>query len=709
MQGARVIIGWVVLVMGIVVIVGWVAGIPRLIQSGAGLGPTQINAALAFALTGVGLLVLERAPRWAAAAALVVLLIGAATLAQYLFGISLGIDGLLITPWMETQSTHPGRMSPSSAIAHTACALGLLAHALKLRNHLLWGALLGVVIVMVSAHGALVYLIYGARTLIWGELTRMALISVPFHLALGLWLLLNGWRKLRDSEPAPRVAFLTAALMCLVSLLGWQAVLRDRGRWIEAGLEDTADTAAEVLEDELTSRVLALHVMGNVGNGAIPSPVWRSDAHAIARRFPSYVGFAWVAPDGTISWYERIYADPDRLLPILQGELPIGDRAVLFLEQAGWVAIAVPAGQGHLVGIADGSAMLTHTIPSEIRESFAITLLHEGRVIGRHAIRRDDPLVKLREFEMLGSRWAVQLAPETIWLDETRSTVPEVLLFLGIALGLALAVALYAGQETALRSAELARANEALRASRDELEDRVARRTEELHAANLELARSNRDLEHFASVASHDLKEPLNTVALQLQLLSRRLEVPDTERAWLDRAVESLQRMARMVDELLTLARIESAPAPEPTDLGEVVNRVVSSLEARIVETGAQIRVAEEMPMVLANPGQLAHVLQNLIGNALKFGGPAPVVEVEAHLAGSEVQVTVRDHGPGIEPSVLQRVFEMFGKGQASSGAGIGLAISKRIIEHLGGRMGVDSAPGSGACFWFVLPTASSL
>jgi len=234
---------------------------------------------------------------------------------------------------------------------------------------------------------------------------------------------------------------------------------------------------------------------------------------------------------------------------------------------------------------------------------------------------------------------------------------------------------------------------------------------ERLRRTAEELRRSNRELEQFAYVASHDLKEPLRQINIYLRLLERRYRGrldADADR-FIAHAVDAATRLQTLVNDLLAYARIGSQPrAFTATDCAAVFDQALANLAAAIQETKAQV-TRTPLPTVGADGGQLVQLFQNLIGNALKFckDQQAPVVRVEARRDANGWLFAVRDNGIGIDPRYAERIFVLFerlhGRGEYP-GTGIGLAICKKIVENHGGRIWVESEPGKGATFWFTLP-----
>jgi PAS domain S-box-containing protein len=224
-----------------------------------------------------------------------------------------------------------------------------------------------------------------------------------------------------------------------------------------------------------------------------------------------------------------------------------------------------------------------------------------------------------------------------------------------------------------------------------------------------ELARSNRDLDMFASAASHDLQEPLRMVTEYLGLLQQRYKdkLDKDANDFIHFAVDGATRMSQLVRDLLAYARVGTrGKALESTDCGQVLQYAMRNLKVAIEENGAVI-THDPLPTVQGDATQLTQLFQNLIGNAIKFHGPdAPRVHVAARQTGQDWQFSVSDNGIGIEPRQFDRIFRIFQRlhtHEQYSGTGVGLAICKRIVERHGGRIWVESEPGKGSTFCFTL------
>lgn len=235
---------------------------------------------------------------------------------------------------------------------------------------------------------------------------------------------------------------------------------------------------------------------------------------------------------------------------------------------------------------------------------------------------------------------------------------------------------------------------------------------EELRRTTEELKRSNRELEQFAYVASHDLQEPLRMVASYTQLLQRRYgaQLDETAREFMEFAADGAQRMQQFISDLLAYSRVGArAQSMQKVELSEIFAAAVTNLTVAIEESGAEVSSAP-LPAVRGEPRQLTQLFQNLISNGLKFHGDAPPrVRVSAERENGWWRLAVSDHGLGIEPEFFERIFVIFQRlhsREEYAGTGIGLAICQKIVEGHGGRIWVESTPGQGTTFYCTLPAA---
>jgi signal transduction histidine kinase len=247
----------------------------------------------------------------------------------------------------------------------------------------------------------------------------------------------------------------------------------------------------------------------------------------------------------------------------------------------------------------------------------------------------------------------------------------------------------------------------------------LSRAHEELKARAARLERSNKDLQDFASVASHDLQEPLRKILAFSDRLELRCAgaLDDQGRDYIARVQGAARRMQTLINDLLTFSRVTTQAQPfAPVDLAAATREVVSDLEVRIEQAKGRVELGA-LPTIDADPIQVRQLMQNLIGNALKYHRPEepPVVKVSGRILGTgagpaapRCQILVEDNGIGFEEVYAERIFGIFQRLHSRSeyeGTGVGLAVCRKIAERHGGTISARSTPGMGSTFQVTLPS----
>jgi signal transduction histidine kinase len=327
-----------------------------------------------------------------------------------------------------------------------------------------------------------------------------------------------------------------------------------------------------------------------------------------------------------------------------------------------------------------------------------------------------------------GSSWRVLLSEPTSALYPALAGSRSWILFAVLgAFGLAGAASVAFLRGALVSNERLGETNRQLADVNATLEERVAERTAVAEERTRELARSNAELEQFASVASHDLQEPLRKIRMYCERLPRRLgdDLSADAASDLERMQNAAERMQRLIDDLLTFARVTSKKREfELVDLGEVTGEVIGDLEARVSELGARIDVVD-LPVVAADRLQISQLLQNLVSNALKFhrADVPPVVRIRGTVVAAQQPlsngdapappscvITVEDNGVGFEQKYAERIFSAFERLHSRSdyeGTGIGLSIARKIAWRHRGEITATSTPGQGSTFTLTLPLPS--
>jgi signal transduction histidine kinase/DNA-binding response OmpR family regulator len=251
------------------------------------------------------------------------------------------------------------------------------------------------------------------------------------------------------------------------------------------------------------------------------------------------------------------------------------------------------------------------------------------------------------------------------------------------------------------------------KAANELLETKVKERTVELQTKNKELEESNYDLQQFASVASHDLKEPLRKIQVFSSIIKNHF--PDDNKlahASIDKVIEASQRMSGLITDLLDYSRLSVQTLFAKTDISEIAKDILRDLEFTITEKNATITISK-IPEIDAIQGQIRQVFQNLISNSLKFthAGTSPVINIEAETISIDDQelcrITIQDNGIGFDDQYKEKIFTIFQRlnsKEAYEGTGIGLAIVKKIVDKHNGTIAAHSTEGKGATFVMTLP-----
>jgi light-regulated signal transduction histidine kinase (bacteriophytochrome) len=255
-----------------------------------------------------------------------------------------------------------------------------------------------------------------------------------------------------------------------------------------------------------------------------------------------------------------------------------------------------------------------------------------------------------------------------------------------------------------------------------ELESRVRDRTAALEARTMEseaksaeLARSNADLAQFASVASHDLQEPLRMVAGYMGMLSRKYgsSLDEKAQSYIQYAAEGATRMQTLINDLLTYSQAGTeATTKQRTPFVQIVEQALQNLRVAIDENRAVVRY-QNLPEVTVDPIKMTQVVQNLVGNAIKFRkqDTTPEIDIAAEAKNSFWVFSVRDNGIGFDPKYQEQIFGAFQRLHGTGtypGSGIGLSVCRRIIGHHGGRLWAESTLDTGSIFFFTLPRSEN-
>jgi signal transduction histidine kinase len=451
---------------------------------------------------------------------------------------------------------------------------------------------------------------------------------------------------------------------------------------------------------------------------------WNYDAYSRRWVVSEFLTVEWVGPDLESRWWPIDWNAPIvmRVIEPEQLQLAVAEHRVVLV--------------GPLV-LPDGNDVVATIVPIERGSELAgwvVTLFDLGMVFrsalagidtgftavafdGRREIFSrypDDPetVPEWRhtvEVTYDAFKADIVIEPMVSTVERFRSPLPRLVLVGGLLGSLALALVVRLARVSSLRISEA-------RLTRNLQAEVKARRVVEkaLERKVRELSRSNREFERFAYAISHDLRDPLNAIALNLQVVigDPDTDVPAEDRDRLEVASRGVVRIDDMLGRLLRYSSVGRAgEGPDLVDVGEVVNDATANLQALVEEHDAVIS-KDKLPQVIAYRSQLTSLFQNLLANSIKHRSEErPEVTVDCRQGADEWTFSVADNGRGMDEEQVERAFELFWRrdSHSDSGSGIGLAICKRIVELHGGRVWIDSTPGEGTTFYFTLPANPEL
>ncbi len=736
--------------LGLVVLGGWVAESAALIRSWPGgvavrfnVGLCLLAAGLAVALLAAGLV---RPARMLGAALAVVAVI---TLAQDIIGVDLGLDEALVRDeFIDAEAGPPGRMLPD-----TALAFALVGGAVVLAP---WSPAVASLclapVAVVGGFSLAAHWLGTAALPVWAGFAPMAIPTALALLVLAVGAASAMWRRL-DGELTPGDLLRPAAIAFLGAVVA-VALWRALAHYQTAALATLTRLAGEEVNEEVTVAVRDLAAQLAIIGAVRPDVegATQGEVRVLATLVPGLLVLESMAPDDSIR--RRLFVREGAALDVARLPRPparpraaTGGAATavgsVFRDADGraavWFVVRNLDG-GATAGMLRLGDLLPRWIVAD--ERYAVEVEAGGIPIYRHGNVHARDLGRWRQQDAIvlpgDAIWGVTMAPTLLVRTAARTALPEAVLVTGLLVSLLLGTTVLLARRTVQRARAMAheiavrrRAEAELRSLTEHLEERVAQATGELQGANTalrtenilrrdaqaELEQSNRDLQQFAAFMSHELKQPLATMAVWIDLIASSAGTPlgDKAEGYLERLRATIDRLARLIDGELALAQVGFGEAPhEPVELSHIVREVATDLAPSLERARARIDVGD-IPVIVGDPVQIRRVVWNLIENAIKYRRPdVPLhLRVEGEICPGDggdprCVVRVQDNGRGFTPEQAEHVFEMFRRVGPSTirGSGIGLAVCRRIVERHGGSISAMGRPGEGATFTITLRRA---
>lgn len=712
------------MVLGLAVIIGWHTHNLTLVKIHPSLAAMQYNTALAFVISGTGLLATTFGlPVFPTLSGTVIALIGFLTLTQYIFAVNLNIDQLFIKDTITPGLLYPpGRMAPNTAINFilTGSALLLTRKAEAKYCNFALGCL-GSIITAFGAISILGYLIGLRGAYTWGSFLS---IGMAFHTAVGFMvigfsIMMFAWQVEEAGSPQ-WIPFAAGLSVMAVTISLWQSlVLQERVHIEKLVQEKTLDISGSI-KDNMEFRIQSLIRMASrLGSSEkISKKEWEHDTRLYIEHFAGFHTIEVIEPALHVHWIvsQENKNVPNNHLGFKKQQQEMftaarGQHDVYFSGlrdvTPGVQGFSVSAPifykntlKGFVVGIFESKNLFDSILHKNIIAGNSVVILKEEDEIYRSD---NDRLLEMElgreiEFKQYDAVWRVRVWPKQAYIAEVTSPLQEITLAAGAIVAFIFAFMVYFIQTARKKERGIAQINQRLnseiekckliedeiRKYQGHLEELVEERTVELESINkqlhweisvrktaedavakhaLDLERSNADLEQFAYVASHDLQEPLRIIAGYLQLLARRYKgnLDNDADEFISYAVDGANRMQTLIGDLLAYSRIDSRNKElSSVDLEHVFNRSLSNLKAVINERSALV-THDPLPTITADATQLEQVLMNLIINAIKYNHEAlPCVHVSAVLKEDEILFSIRDNGIGIDPKYHDRIFVIF-------------------------------------------------
>ena len=741
--------------IGVLVIVGWHSHNITLLKVFPAFEAMRYNTALGFVASGVGLLLVPfNKPLALKACGLAVGFLGLLTLIQYITGVDLGVDQVLIGDTIS--SSYPGRMALSTALGFSFTGAALFVTGLRRwPSRMLGAGIIGSIIISFGITALFGHVTGTASINAWGGFIAMAVNTAVGFTVVGFGVLASAWREdMADGRGDSRWLPILVISVGLVtgSLILWRVSAAQERRNIESAIGLKAGMISYDIRSQMESRVQALVRMANRWQANRPSrQVWESDARLYLEHLAGFRSIGWIDASSRPRWF----VDSRGVNAPTPGESGFWERSAPtsrdkeFITEPfpleggmGFAAFAPISGndgfEGFIVGVFAVQEFFDLTLAHDTADGYSVEIFSgaAGKIYGRYGGGAIEPGSHPQEAysDLYGALWRSRVWPDRDALSRMRSPLPEIILAAGIISSALLGLLIYFAQTARRRARAAEAANRGLEvevAERKRAEEEAEWHARELACSNVELerevverrraeeqstrheaelARSNAELEQFAYVASHDLQEPLRVIAGYVQLLSRRYrgKLDTNADEFIAFAVDGATRMQELINDLLAYSRVGSKGRElMACDWTAVMKETLVNLRQAIEENDAAV-TCDPLPCVVADASQLGQLFQNIIANAIKYrSGKAPRVHVSAIEKNREWQFSVSDNGIGIEPKYHDRIFIIFqrlhGKNEYS-GTGIGLAICKKIVEKHGGRIWVESEPGEGSTFHFTMP-----
>ncbi len=552
------------------------------------------------------------------------------------------------------------------------------------------------------------------------------------------------------------VCIIAGISLLIATIVVWRVVGANEKAFVKKAVEFKAGSIRQEIDYHLKSHMFSLARMARRWevHGRPEKAEWASDAGLYMDHFNGYMAIAWIDGKMRSGWVVPEAGNINEVKGLLRDKAIMSQGktgfqaydALLNNNEGVFVALApiyTPAGfDGVIAGVYKIKETIDALVNGRHNQDFSVEIRNkQGSVLYSHyADDNQSPGAWAEDeaVELYGLNLIVRVWPGQDFITRNASILPTAILFSGLLLSAFIPLILHLGFVSYRRALAAEDAKKAL--DKEVFERKNAEEAAESNAAEVaemnlalglevierkraedaakkyadDLERSNKELEQFAYVASHDLQEPLRVIAGYVQLIQKRYKgrLDAAADEFMHFAVDGAKRMQVIINDLLQYSRVgSSATDYARVDSCKVLQNTIENLKASIDESTAII-THDALPTIEADAAQMEHLFINLLSNAIKYrGNEPPRIHVSAKDRGGEWLFSVKDNGIGIDPKFSERIFVIFQRLHGRhdySGTGIGLAICKKVVENHGGRIWVASEPGKGSTFYFTIPLIRS-
>ncbi|MFH0726794.1 MAG: ATP-binding protein [Pseudomonadota bacterium] len=537
----------------------------------------------------------------------------------------------------------------------------------------------------------------------------------------------------------PLAAFL---FFCGIGLLLWRNQNLHRRELILRQTESSSEQIAIRIEGMMTARMVALELLADRWTERVPPDFSKKRflefAESFYTRYPGFAAINWVDPGGVIRWVfpregnratvdgsirEYTVARQGETVSDPRTDLPYIVTPCAELTQGGlgfniiWPLIHAEALQGYLNGVFQVKRIMDICLAQSILADYCIRIYEADRLIFTNETSgsqnaKNDSVNAIREIRFPGKVWKLELIP-TADIYGAGAIWNFPLLFFNLSVALSLSLLLYFLLQRMLLYRQ-ARDHALHEVGERQLAEKALKENEKkLETLLAELAAKNEELEAFVFTVSHDLKTPVVTIEGFLGAFREDFgdHIPADGQEYLNYISDAARKIELLINDLLELSRIGRVSETRTTfPFADLIEEALHSLQHQIKQKEIKVTVDKNLPLVHGEKKRLLHVVENLLSNAVKYIGkenPFPAIAVGGAEREGRPVFFVRDNGIGIDARYFEKIFGIFqrlpGAESAGAGTGVGLTIVKRVVEHHGGSIWLESEPGNGTTFYFTL------